>query len=75
MEGEAQDKQPSGMQKLKVAVYGEEALADSGKGLKRSEGSIQGLAFFPPCTAYIIFPHTADGGTGYGIPEQIILIP
>lgn len=43
------------MQKLKVAVYGEEALADSGKGLKRSKGSIQGFTFFP--VLHISFLH------------------
>lgn len=49
VEGEAQDKQPSGrrMGKLKVAVYGEGALADSGNGLKQGKGSIQGPAFPP----------------------------
>lgn len=49
MEGAAQDKQPSGrrMGKLKVAVYCEGALADSGNGLKRAKESIQGHAFLP----------------------------
>lgn len=57
MEGEAQDKQPSGqrMGKLKVAVYGEGALADSGNGFKRDKGSIQGTAFLP--MQHISSPH------------------
>lgn len=48
--GEAQDEQPSGrrMGKLKVAVYGEGGLADSGNGLTRGKRSIQGPAFLLP---------------------------
>lgn len=50
VEGEAQDEQPSGrrMGKLKVAVYGEGGLADSGNGLTRGKRSIQGPAFLLP---------------------------
>lgn len=33
--------------KLKVAVYGERVIADSGNGLKQGKGSIQGPAFLP----------------------------
>lgn len=49
VEGEALDTQPSGrrMGKLKVAVYGEGALADSGNGVKPGKRSIQGPAFLP----------------------------
>lgn len=63
------------MRKLKVAVYGEGALADSGDGLKHSKGSIQGLVFFSSARHVSFFPHTADGDIGCGFPEQIILIP
>lgn len=56
--------------KLKVAVYGERIIADSGNGLKRGKGSIQGPAF-SSYAAYIISPHIADGGTGCAFPEQI----
>lgn len=47
--GGAWEKQPSGRRtgKLKVAVYGEGVLADSGIGLRRGKRSIQGPAFLP----------------------------
>ena len=62
---EAQNKQPSGqrMGKLKVAVYGEGALADSGNGLKRGKKE-HPRSRFSSYAAYIISPHIADGGTG-----------
>lgn len=50
--------QPSGrrMGKLKVPVYGETALADSGNRLKRGKRSIQGPAFLslPISSLYIL---------------------